>query len=282
MTRLRKNLLSLLPKALLSKTTGCLTSIPVPRTLRHPLYSWFCNRYGVVRADMEHELSDYRSFSDFFARSLRPGARPLADSDLVSPVDGKVVCAGPIRAGRILQVKDRDYSLDELLAGLPGSRGLFDEGQQLTIYLAPGDYHRIHSPCSGRQVSWSYMPGTFFPVNPPAVRSIPDLFIRNERLCTLLEGTPWGKIALIPVAALNVGHIAWKALPDLHTNGGRPADHGTFEPPRAFAKGEELGRFGFGSTVILLFEKDRVDLTHLASESKLDMGEDLIARRVTT
>ena len=277
MTRLRKNLLGLLPKALLSKTTGCLTSIPVPRFLRNPLYSWFCNRYGVVREDMEQDLPEFRSFSDFFARSLKAGSRPLADSGLVSPVDGKVVCAGPIQQGRLLQVKDRDYSLDELLADLPGSAGLFDEGQQVTIYLAPGDYHRIHSPCAGRQSSWSYRPGTFFPVNPPAVRSIPDLFVRNERLCTLLEETPWGKVALIPVAALNVGHIAWNALPELHTNRGRPPATGTFEPSPQFAKGEELGRFGFGSTVILLFEKDRVDLSHLAAERKLSMGEDLTA-----
>ncbi len=276
MTRLRQSLLSLLPKALLSKTTGALTAIPVPGFLRRPLYSWFCSRYGVVREDMAKDLTEYRSFAEFFGRGLRPGARPLAASDLVSPVDGKIVCAGPICEGRLLQVKDRDYSLRDLLAGLPGSEGLFDNGQQVTIYLAPGDYHRIHSPCSGRQASWSYRPGTFFPVNPPAVRAIPDLFLRNERLCLLLEDTPWGKVAFLPVAALNVGHIVWNALPNLRTNAGRPQATGLFESKPGFAKGEELGRFGFGSTVILLFEKDRIDLSHLEAERKLSMGEDLL------
>jgi len=275
MTRLRRSLLTLLPKALLSRTTGALTSIPIPTPLRKPLYSWFCRRYGVVQEDLGQPLPSYRSFAAFFGRALREGARPIAEAELVSPVDGRVVSAGPIHEGRLMQVKDRDYSLSDLLAELPGSEGLFNEGQHLTIYLAPGDYHRIHAPCSGRQISWSYRPGTFFPVNPAAVRAIPDLFLRNERLCLLLDDTPWGKVALIPVAALNVGHILWNALPELQTNRGRPPATGHFDPIPTTRKGEELGRFGFGSTVILLFEKGRVDLSGLEAEQKLSQGEAL-------
>ncbi len=251
---LRRFLLTALPKKFISRLTGVLTGIPLPSFLRRPLYHSFAKRYGVKLDECGAPLEAYPSFRAFFSRTLRPGARPLEGGpmDLCSPVDGRIVSAGKIEGGEIAQIKGWTYSVRELLHGLPDTEE-FAQGSQATIYLAPGDYHRIHAPIAGQITNFSHVPGTLFPVNPPALRSIPGLFIRNERVSLLIENTPIGEIALVAVGALNVGSIQFSCLPEIRTNHGGRGNHGPLvRGPFSIERGQDLGCFSFGSTVILL------------------------------
>lgn len=230
---LRRILLELLPKALLSRTTGLLTRIPLPRGLRGPLFRAFARRYGAALEQMQGNPEDYRSFAAFFRRPLLPDARPLGDTPLVWPCDGKVVTTGPIAGDRIPQIKGQDYGLEEFVGDAELAAAL-SGGSQATVYLAPGDYHRVHSPFDGELRGVRPIPGTLFPVNPPAVRAIPKLFVRNARHvlpCRLGDGRA---AAVVLVGALNVGDTSITAQPG------------------PVQRGQELGQFGFGSTAVVL------------------------------
>ena len=256
MGQLRRFLLSALPKTALSRLTGWLTRIPLPRGLRAPLYGWFSRRYSVVLTEVDRDLVEFRSLAEFFGRPLRKGARPVAaPATLVWPCDGKIVSAGPMPLGRILQVKGMEYELAELVANAELAGALAD-GTQATIYLAPGDYHRVHAPFAGTLGTPVRVPGALFPVNPPAVQSIPRLFARNERVVfpfTLEDGRV---AALVMVAALNVGDI----VPSAAAGQQLPA-------------GAELGRFGFGSTVVALMQSGSAGFPLLAPETPVRQGE---------
>ena len=152
MSTTRRLLLTALPKVPLSKLTGILASTPLPPAARAGLYRWFARRYGAELEDLADDLRSFRSLQAFFRRGLREGARPIADSQLVWPCDGRIVTAGPIKAGRIPQVKGNDYALADLL-GNDALAAKLAGGQQATIYLAPGDYHRVHSPFQGEVLS---------------------------------------------------------------------------------------------------------------------------------
>lgn len=232
---LRRVLLGVLPKVALSRTTGLLTRIPVPRTLRGPVFRLFARRYGADLDEVAGELADFRSLQAFFQRPLREGARPVDGSaPLVWPCDGRVVTAGPLDGTRIPQVKGVDYDLAELCGDAALAEGLAG-GSQATIYLAPGDYHRVHAPFDGEIVAVREIPGTLFPVNPPAVRAVPRLFVRNARTvfaARLDDGRPG---AVVMVGALNVGDI-----------------HRTVGAGDRIRRGDEVGRFGFGSTTVAL------------------------------
>jgi len=199
----------------------------------------------------------YPSFNEFFTRSLRSDARPIdaAPRSIVSPVDGAVSECGPILENRLLQAKGRDYTLDQLLAGQPWARR-FAGGRFATIYLAPFNYHRIHMAVRGTLEHTVFVPGRLFSVNAVTARHVPRLFARNERVLTLFE-TEFGKFALVMVGALNVGSIATVWAGDI-----APARQRAVTPIPSPAvtldKGAELGRFNMGSTVILLFEPNRV------------------------
>lgn len=250
----RRTLLTLLPKVLLSRLTGAATGVPLPKALRPLLLGWFARRYGADLEEMEGQLEDYRSFAAFFGRPLKPGARPLGvqmEPDgkaqgrglrkrLVSPCDGRVVTAGaidpgPDGQGEIPQVKGQNYSVAELL-GDPGLAAKLLGGHQLTVYLAPGDYHRVHAPFAGSVGSIRGIPGTLFPVNPPAVRVIRELYLRNARVVFPFQLEGDGVGAVVMVGALNVGRMD------------RTAARGD-----VLAAGDEVGRFGFGSSVVILW-----------------------------
>lgn len=270
---LRRLWLELLPKVLLSRLTGVVAGLPLPRALRPPLYRAFARRYGADLSELDRPLEDFRCFGDFFARPLRAGARP-PDPDpraLLSPVDGRLASCGPIRDGRLTQVKGRDYALADFARGLPDLER-FAGGFQLTLYLAPGDYHRIHSPCAGRLTAFSRVPGTCFPVNPKAARAVPRLYARNERVLVLFEDTPFGALALGAVAAFNVADLDFPALPPRR---GRRPEAARLEPPLAVAAGAELARFRLGSTVVLLLEPGRLEPTALEAGTRLRAGRAL-------
>jgi phosphatidylserine decarboxylase len=227
---------------------------------------WFKN--GIIRGflklyrvDMaEAAQSDpysYGSFNEFFTRALKPGARPIADGAdaLVSPVDGRVSEAGILDRDWLLQAKGRRYTLSALLAAQPWA-SRFAGGSFATIYLAPFDYHRVHMPLRGELEETVYVPGRLFSVNAVTAQLVPGLFARNERVLTLFD-TAFGRFALVLVGALNVGSMATVWAGDI-TPAARREVTRIPGPPATLEKGAELGRFNMGSTVILLFEPNRV------------------------
>jgi phosphatidylserine decarboxylase len=205
------------------------------------------------------EIDPYRyaSFNDFFTRALRPDARPIAAgaTDIASPVDGTVSECGSIERDSLLQAKGRYYTLGELLAQQAWAQR-FADGSFATIYLAPFNYHRIHMPVRGRLLDTVYVPGRLFSVNTVAAQHVPRLFARNERVLTLFDGD-FGQFAVVLVGALNVGSIATVWAGAITPAARRAVTH-IAAPHLVLEKGAELGRFNMGSTVILLFEANRV------------------------
>ena len=253
MSALRRALLTALPKVFLSRCCGALTSLPLPVWVRPRLFGWFARRYGASLGDIDTDLREFRSLQQFFRRSLRPGARPIAPAPLVWPCDGRIVTTGRVERGRVLQVKGRDYSLADLLGDAQLAAEL-EGGSQATIYLAPGDYHRVHSPFAATVEAVRPIRGTLFPVNPPAVRCIDNLFPRNSRhvfVCRLPGGR---RAAVVMVGAYNVGGT-------LVTR-----DAGSV------AAGDEIGRFGFGSTVVALVGAGGPAFVAAAPEHVVRMG----------
>ena len=200
----------------------------------------------------------YASFNEFFTRELAEGARPIAADakSVASPVDGTVSECGSIEADVLLQAKGRHYRLRELLAAQDWS-DRFAGGSFATIYLAPYNYHRIHMPLAASLLDTVYVPGRLFSVNAATAACVPRLFARNERVLTLFDSAA-GQFALVLVGALNVGSMATVWAGDI-TPAKRRALTRLPHAQLSLAKGAELGRFNMGSTVILLFEKNRVD-----------------------
>jgi phosphatidylserine decarboxylase len=271
--RLSVALLRCLPKRLVSRAAGGLARAPIPAAAHRAAIAAFSRTYGIDVGEAEKPPSEYRTFNEFFARRLRPGARPIAPGDdlPVSPVDGTVSQAGIGTAGRLVQAKGRDYSLAALVADEAEAKR-FEGGAYLTLYLSPRDYHRIHAPLGGRILGYAYVPGQLWPVNRPSVAGVPDLFAVNERLVTYLE-TPVGHLALVAVGATVVGRIR-AAYDDIFTQAGQPGRRVKYERPIEIGKGDELGVFEMGSTVILLFEPGRIALDdRLAPEVHVRVGE---------
>lgn len=254
MSSSRRVWLSLLPKSALSWVTGLLTDVPLPRAVRPWAYRRFSKRYGADLDEMAGALEDYSSLAAFFSRPLKPGARPVAATPLVWPCDGRIVSSGPLRDGLIEQVKGQDYEVEHLLIDGALAKRL-RTGSQATIYLAPGDYHRVHMPFDGQRLRNWHVSGSLFPVNQKAVGAVPRLFVRNERMvfeCRLDDGRA---AAVVMVAALNVGSIK----PSFPTSG-------------AVKRGDELGLFGFGSTVVVVVERGGPAFPVLPRETVVRMG----------
>jgi len=216
----------------------------------------------LYRVDMteaaEGDPYRYGNFNEFFTRALKPGVRPIASDPaaVASPVDGCVSEAGTIDRDRLFQAKGRDYRLTELLAAQPWA-SRFEGGSYAAIYLAPFNYHRVHMPLRGVLKETVYVPGRLFSVNAVTAQHVPRLFARNERVLTLFDSDAMGEFALVLVGALNVGSMATVWAGDI-TPAARRVVTRIPGPPTSLEKGAELGRFNMGSTVILLFEPNRV------------------------
>lgn len=257
-----------LPQHLLSRAVGRLAASERP-WVRGPLVRAFARAYGVEMAEAERRgLEAYRSFNDFFTRSLAEGARPVApDPALASPADGVVSQAGTVEAGHLIQAKGIRYSL-EALAGACADPA-FEGGPFCTVYLSPKDYHRVHVPLAGRLVRSAAIPGRLFSVNAATEAHVEGLFAVNERLACLFE-TDHGKMLVVMVGALIVASI--------ETVWGGPTspyrEVAVAEHDRPFAKGEEMGRFLLGSSVVLAFEPGRASLDGAIEAGRaLRMGE---------
>ncbi|GGE18986.1 phosphatidylserine decarboxylase proenzyme [Marinithermofilum abyssi] len=268
-------LMQAMPKKTVSRLMGRIARSPWSRRL----IPYYIRRFDVDVSQVEKPVSQYATLLDFFVRGLKEGARPV-DPDprcVVSPVDGTVSQLGSIADDTMLQAKGVTYSLEALLGADAEQARKFCGGQFVTIYLSPRDYHRIHTPVQGRVKRLTYIPGTLFPVNAMGVRCIKGLFARNERLITYMD-TPAGYIALVKVGATNVGSIKVQYDPFISTNrpGKRQKENKEYPSMQPMDKGEEIGRFEFGSTVILLFEKGKIDWTDgLAPGRFLHMGQPL-------
>lgn len=216
----------------------------------------------------------YKSFNDFFTRELKDGARPVAsgEMDFVSPVDGAISQLGPIEEDRIMQAKGHDYSVNTLLGGEDVAKP-FIGGDFMTIYLSPRDYHRIHMPCDGVLKSMLHVPGKLFAVNRHTVRAVPEVFARNERVVAIFD-TEWGPLAMVLVGAIFVGSIetvwAGEVTPPTQTQ----IREWEYDDNRTFKKGEEMGRFNMGSTVILVTPPGMTQYqAEMAAETVLQMGQ---------
>ncbi len=264
----------LLPKNALSRAVGAATRWRLGAVGRAAMRA-FAARYRVDLSECD-DLSTFATFGEFFARPLKPGSRPVAAGDevLVSPVDGAVSEVGIAEGGRLIQAKGLDYRARDLL-GDTALAARLEGGAFATLYLSPRDYHRIHFPLGGRVLGWRYLPGRLWPVNPASVRSVPGLFAVNERLVTVLD-TPLGLCALVAVGATVVGRVRAcydPAVPFTNAPGGRPQSR-DYPEPIPVEKGQELGAFEMGSTVILLCEPGRVALSpRLAPGAPVRMGE---------
>ena len=243
----------LLPKQALTTLAGKFASARLGG-LTTSVIRWFVGRYNVNMGEAANpDIASYASFNDFFTRALKDGARPLADTDLICPVDGAISQFGPIAKDQVFQAKGHSYSTTALVGGDAALGARFENGHFATLYLSPRDYHRIHMPCAGELTRMIHVPGELFSVNPTTARGVPGLFARNERVVCVFESDT-GPFVLVLVGATIVGSMAtvW---------------HGQVNPPRPgklrqwdyapgqvrLQKGEEMGRFLLGSTVVMLF-----------------------------
>ena len=239
------------------------------------LIKWFIGRYKVNMDEAANpDIHSYATFNEFFTRALRGDARPLASAAYICPVDGAISQFGHIENDQLFQAKGHHYSTTALVGGDSDLAAKFQDGSFATIYLSPRDYHRIHMPCDGRLTRMIYVPGELFSVNPVTARGVPGLFARNERVVCVFE-TEHGPFVLTLVGATIVGSMAtvW---------------HGVVNPPRSrevrvwdydkqqvlLKKGDEMGRFLLGSTVVMLFPKNTLQFNpQWAPAQSVRMGE---------
>ena len=268
----------LLPKRLITQAAGKLAGLRGGKATAGVI-RWFVRRYGVDMTEAaDPDIASYASFNDFFTRALREGARPLAEAELLCPVDGAISQVGAIEGEQIFQAKGHDYSATALVGGDHQLASEFENGLFATLYLSPKDYHRIHMPCDGTLREMIYVPGELFSVNPATARGVPGLFARNERVVCVFDSAE-GPFVLVLVGATIVGSMAtvW---------------HGVINPPRrpditkwryapgevTLARGEEMGRFLLGSTVVMLFPTGRFDFDPAwAPGGAIRMGEAMSA-----
>jgi phosphatidylserine decarboxylase len=244
------------PQRLLTALVYRLARIRIP-AIKNLLIRSFLKIYPVDLDDILRSApDDFVSFNDFFIRELKRDARPTDSSQasIVSPVDGFVSAAGPIEKNMLLQAKRLDYSLEDLLASDLDDAARYVDGSFVTIYLAPFNYHRVHAPLAGELVAARFVPGTLFSVNRATVSNLRGLFVRNERLICHFS-TAAGPYVLILVGALNVGSITTPWTGELRPRKGIVVENIALQQsttPRAVDKGDLLGWFNMGSTVILL------------------------------
>ncbi|ANP74956.1 phosphatidylserine decarboxylase [Vibrio crassostreae 9CS106] len=263
MDKIKVGLQYWIPQHGLTRLVGKLASAKAGG-LTTAIINWFIKQYNVNMDEALHsDPKHFKTFNEFFVRELKEGMRPIAEGEsvIVHPADARVSQFGPITDGQLIQAKGHNYSARELLGGDAALADEFKDGEFATLYLSPSDYHRVHMPCDGTLRQMIYVPGDLFSVNPLTAENVPNLFARNERVVCIFD-TEFGPMAQVLVGATIVGSIeqVWA---------------GTITPPRGnsvykwdypaqgdkaiiLKKGEEMGRFKLGSTVINLFAKDAI------------------------
>lgn len=254
----------LLPKQALTRLAGRIARAEWGGAT-HALIRWFVGRYGVNMAEAAHpDPASYASFNAFFTRALKPGVRPLADTAFVCPVDGAISQLGRIERDQIVQAKGHRYSTQALVGGDAALAALFEDGAFATLYLSPRDYHRIHMPAAATLRRMIHVPGDLFSVNPATAQGVPGLFARNERVVCVFDA-PHGAggaprpFVLVLVGATIVGSMStvWHGV----VNPPRPGHlrEWTYDDePLVFERGQEMGSFLLGSTVVMLWPQDTI------------------------
>jgi phosphatidylserine decarboxylase len=267
----------LLPHHLLSRIVGRVAN---SRTgwIRRTFIRWFIKRYQVDMSEaLEPDPDSYTSFNDFFTRQLKSGARCVDEdsSTVISPADGAISAIGNIVGDSIFQAKGRDFSLTALLGGNPARAAPFCNGQFMTVYLSPRDYHRVHMPLAGTLKEMVYVPGRLFSVNQATAEGVDRLFARNERAVCIFE-TDHGPMAVVLVGAMIVAGIetVWAGQTAPSAHGLQATDYSQQAPPIHLARGLEMGRFKLGSTAIVLFGEGAVQwLDGLQPGAPVQMGQ---------
>jgi phosphatidylserine decarboxylase len=276
---LKRLWLRTLSRPRLSRIVMGLADRRVPGVLLRPFLRGYVRFYGVDMAEAAQPLASYPSFNAFITRRLREGARPVDETPgtLVSPSDSRLSSIGPVPPdGRLEQIKGRTYRVDALLGGPEAAE--FAGGAQATLYLSPSMYHRVHAPVRGHIRCWRYQPGRLFPVNQLAVRLVPELFAVNERISIVIDSDDFGPVAVVMVGATNVGRMTL-AFDGVTTNAGLPATFVRPAAPIAVERGQELGAFNLGSTVVLLVGRGADLQVQAPTGGLVKMGQALWRRR---
>ena len=270
----------LLPRHFATALVYKFTRIKTP-FIKNQLIRTFINIFNVDMSSSEiQSIEDFQNFNDFFTRQLKPDARPIDTSILVSPVDGFISEIGSLSKGRIIQAKNRDYSVNSLL-GQQHSMQTLDNGLFTTLYLSPSNYHRIHMPIDGSIRQMTYIPGDLFAVNQHTVRQVDNLFSKNERV-VLEMLTSYGSMYLVMVGAIFVGSMETVWAGQITPAKNRVVTKTDYSDNElVFSRGEEIARFNMGSTVILILpeastEKKITWARSLCKEQAIEMGQSLI------
>jgi phosphatidylserine decarboxylase len=255
-----------LPRAGVSRAVGRLCDANLPSGVSRAVVGLYVHAYGVDLAECVSGSGPYKSFDEFFTRRLRPGQRTISENelDVVSPADGTIEAIGPVDVDGTLWVKRYPYRVTDLL-GNDADAARYRGGHFAVVYLSPRDYHRVHAPVSGEIVRVRSMPGDLFPVNVIGKRHVPGLFGKNRRVAICIDTARLGQVAVVMVGAMIVGRITVDAVP------AQDVPHGThrIDPPRAVSKGEQIGIFHLGSTVVLFVERGVGPLRHALGPVRL-------------
>lgn len=240
------------------------------------LIGWFVGKYGVDMTEAANpDIATYESFNDFFSRPLKPGIRPLAAADFVCPVDGAISQFGAIDDHHMLQAKGHRFTTTELVGGDSTLAVQFRHGSFANLYLSPKDYHRLHMPCDGKLLRMIYVPGALFSVNPTTARGVPNLFARNERVVCVFSSPEHGPFVMVLVGATIVGSMAtvWHGV--VNSRRANTASEWTYgDQDIVLKKGEEMGRFLLGSTIVMLFRQGAIAFNELwEPERPVRLGE---------
>ena len=265
----------LLPQHFLSRLLGKLANCRI-KPIKNFLITILRKAYKIdMSSALEPNPLNYNNFNDFFTRHLKPEARPIATESnaIISPVDGKVLQFGSCNAQQLINAKGFDFTLSQLL-GDPALAESFNNGQFAVLYLAPNNYHRIHMPLNGKLEKMLYIPGKLFSVSPQIVAAIPNVFARNERVVNIFTTTA-GPMAVIFVGAMIVGSIATTWAGTVTADRKATINSWDYSDKNiAFETGAEIGKFMFGSTVILLLPRNSMQWQPtMAVAAPIKMGE---------
>jgi phosphatidylserine decarboxylase len=243
-------LLRALPRVRISRAVGELCELSLPSPVSRAIMGVYSRAYRVNLDEAVPEPGAYPSFDAFFTRPLKEGARHISSDAVVCPADGKLSSCGRVDSGSRIFVKGQHYDVGELI-GDARDAARYSGGEFAVVYLAPGDYHRVHSPVDGEVTLVRGMPGDLFPVNSIGERHIPQLFVRNHRAAIVIDTRGLGRVTVVMVGAVIVGRITLTALPGQPS--APPGVH-PVNPPVSVARGSEIGMFHLGSTAVVLLE----------------------------
>lgn len=273
--RLKVLLQYMLPKQRLTTFAGRIAAAE-GGAMTTRLIRWFVGKYAVDMTEAaDADIRSYKSFNDFFSRPLKAGLRPVAAADFVCPVDGAISQFGCIDDHHMLQAKGHRFTTTQLVGGDAALAAQFRHGSFANLYLSPKDYHRLHMPCDGKLTRMIYVPGKLFSVNPVTARGVPNLFARNERVVCIFESAEHGPFVMVLVGATIVGSMAtgWHGVVNpKRTN--KPSEWTYTDRDIVLKKGEEMGRFLLGSTIVMLFRQGAIAFNEdWAPERKVQLGE---------